>query len=291
MGRTRLWCAIATISTLAGATACAGQGTQQTGPPKGVSVSLNQWRSDETSHSIEVSVRNDTDASVRFADVRLVTASFAALPAEPVNTTVKRTPRVDLRIPYGEARCDPARIPQVRPATVIAHVQVGDGPLREVRFPVRHPDPTLTALVNAECGAFILRQSANVTFGDTWTREGRTLRGTVVVTRKGGDQPVTIDDLGGTTHFNVRPLSGRRRPVIVLGAGTPGLEIPVEITPARCDWHAFAEAKKAYLFPVWATVGRGERHWLIATPSTATQATFLSYAEDVCGVGGETPGA
>ncbi|WP_285783388.1 hypothetical protein [Microbispora sp. NBRC 16548] len=283
MGRTRTWGVITALFTLA---ACGGQGTESTAPPTGVSVSLNQWRSDETSHELEVSVRNDTGTQVRFQDVQLVTGSFATLPPTRLDTTLGRTPRTDLRIPYGEARCDPAKIPPVRPATVVAHVQVGDGTPRKVVFPVHHPDPTLDGLVKAECGAYILRRSVDVTFGDTWTRAGRTLHGNLVVTRKGGSEPVTIDDLGATTHYTMLPRSGKRRPVAVLAADATRLEIPVEVTPMRCDWHAFAEAKKAYLFPIYGTVGGGERRYLIATPPAPVQQTFLSYAQDVCGVGG-----
>ncbi|KAA9379973.1 hypothetical protein F5972_10155 [Microbispora cellulosiformans] len=283
MERTRAWGAITALFTLA---ACGGQATESPTPPPGVSVSLNQWRSDEAAHELEVSVRNDGDTPVRFVDVQLVTGSFATLPPTRVDSTLGRTPRTDLRIPYGEARCDPATIPPVRPATVVATVQAGEGPARRAEFPVRHPDPLLAGLVKAECGAYLLRRAADVTFGDTWTRAGRTLRGVLLVTRRQGAEPVTIDELGATTHYAVRPLSGRSRPVAVLEPGTPRLEIPVEVTPARCDWHAFAEAKKAYLFPVYGTVGTGERRYLIATPPAPVQQTFLSYAKDVCGVGG-----
>ncbi|MEU8055028.1 hypothetical protein [Microbispora bryophytorum] len=288
MGRTRTWGIITALFTLA---ACGGQGTESGAPPAGVSVSLNQWRSDETAHELEVSVRNDAGTPVRFQDVQLVTGSFATLPPTRMDTTLGRTPRTDLRIPYGEARCDPATIPPVEPATVVAHIQVGDGTPRKVVFPVHHPDPTLDGLVKAECGAYILRRSVDVTFGDTWTRVGRTLQGNLVVTRKGGAEPITIDDLGATTHYTMLPRSrhprgGEHGPVAVLAADVTRLEIPVEVTPMRCDWHAFAEAKKAYLFPIYGTVGGGEKRYLIATPPAPVQQAFLSYAQDVCGVGG-----
>ncbi|MCT9930581.1 hypothetical protein N5079_10175 [Planotetraspora sp. A-T 1434] len=246
-------------------------------------MSLNQWRSDEASHAIEISVRNDTSTPVRFHDVQLVTDSFVTLPPAQVETTLGKTPRTDFQVTYGEARCDPAKVPSVKPATVAAHLQVGNEPLHEVRFVIPHPDPLLAQLVTAECGAFILRQSVDVTFGASWAHVGKTLHGVLMVTRKGGNEPITVDDLGNTTHFDVKPLSGRHRPVIVLAPGSRSVEIPVEVTPARCDMHAFAEAKKAYLFPVWATVGGGKMYWLISTPSKQTQATFLSYAETACG--------
>jgi hypothetical protein len=236
---------------------------------------------------IEVSVRKDTTTPLRVRDVQLVSDSFATLAPTRVDTTLGKTPRTDLRIPYGEARCDPARIPPVRPGFVVANIQVGGEPFHEVRFALPHPDRMLSALVAAECGAFLLRQSVDVTFGDSWTPAGKgarqALHGMMTVTRKSGDEPIVVDDLGGTTHYNVKPLSGRRKPVIELPPGSNAAKIPVEITPTRCDPHAFAEAKKAYLFPVWAKVGGGEIRWLIATPSPAAQATFLSYARTTCG--------
>jgi hypothetical protein len=236
-------------------------------------------------HSLEVAVRNDTTTPVYFSDVQLVSASFATLPPQKVDTTLGQTPRTDFPIPYGEARCDPVKIPAVAPATVVAHLRVGTEPLREVRFAIPHPDPLLSQFVKAECGAFIVRQSADVTFGDSWERAGKALQGVVVVTRGSGDEAVTIQDLGGTTHYNVVPLSGRHRPVIVLRPGESRVEIPVRVTPARCDPHAFAEAKQAYLFPVWMAKGDGETHTIISTPSKETQDVFLKYARDVCGVG------
>ena len=58
--------------------------------------------------------------------------------------------------------------------------------------------------------------------------------------------------------------------------------VPVVVTPARCDEHAFAEAKKGFLFPIYATAG--ERHYVIVEPSAAGKATFVAYAKKVCGL-------
>lgn len=283
MGQIKAYMAIA---ALFGVVACGAQSTRSTAPPKGVSVSLQQWRGDVATHSIEVAVRNETATPVYFSDVQLVSASFTTLPPQRVDTTLGPTPRTDFPIPYGQPRCDPVRIPAVAPAVVVAHLRVGDEPLHEVRFAVPHPDPLLSQFVKAECGAFIVRRSADVVFGDSWDRAGKTLRGVLIIMRRGGGEAVTIQDIGGTTHFNVEPLSGKHRPVTVLGPGESRAEIPVRVTPARCDPHAFAEAKQAYLFPVRVALGKGESYSLISTPSGETQDVFLKFAQDVCGLRG-----
>jgi hypothetical protein len=283
MGHVRTWVAIALIVS---ATGCAkNDAIESTAPPPGISVSLNQWRTDEAEHTVEVSVTSTAATPILFRDVQVVTASLRTLPAARVDTTLRQTPRTDLRIPYGEARCDPAKIPGPLPVTVIAHVQVGGGPLREVRFAASGPTPqTLQRMITAECGGYILRQTADITFGATWREADKVLYGTLTVTRKKDGQPFTVDELGNTTHFSLLPHSGKHHPVAILPAGQTTLEIPVELRPARCDPHAFGEAKKAYIFPVWGRIGDGELYWMIVTPGTQLKATFLAYAERACGI-------
>lgn len=254
-----------------------------TAAPEGVSVSLQQYRSDEAAHTLRVAVRNDSTVPVHFADVQLITDSFEVLPPRPVGSTLGHTPRTDLRIPYGKARCTPESIPEVAPATVVAHLRVGDEPMREARFELPHPDPLLDKLLSAECGAYLVTRVAEFTFGDSWSRRGDVLRGTVIVTRRAGDEAVTVEELGSTTNYTVRPLRGVT-PVAELQAGESLLEIPVEVGPSRCDPHAFAETKKGYLFPVWASVVPGERRHLTFTVPARTRSMLVTFARDVCGL-------
>jgi len=278
----------------AAASACAGPAEPaEEAPPPGLSVSLAQWRADEADRRLEVAVRNDSATPVHFARVRLVTASFRTLPPHPVGTTLGRTPRTDLRIPYGEAVCPPDRIPPVRPAAIVADLRVGDGPERRVRFPLPHPEPLLARLVREECGARLLNRRIEVAFGDSWSRVrigGRdALRGVLRIARRSGDQPIAdepieIVELGENTHFTLRAATGRSRPVAVLPAGTPRLALPVLVRPARCDPHAFAEAKKAHLFPIRAAAGGGDPLWLVASPPPRVRTLFTEFARRACGL-------
>ncbi|MGW0802860.1 hypothetical protein [Nonomuraea sp. NPDC002799] len=251
-------------------------------PPAGVSVSLAQWRSDEPVHAMQVAVRNTGETPVYFADVQLVTPSFSTLPPQRSDSTIKKTERTDLPIPFGAANCSPQGLPEVRPATVVAHVSTGAEPLRKVVFKVPHPDPLLTRLLRDECSEFLIKQAASIEFGPRWERSGEAMKGDLVITRR-GTGAVTLNDMDGTTHYIVTP---ERRPLGELKDGRQRLEVPIALTPGRCDPHAFAEAKKAFLFPVRASLDGGEERVVIVVPPKPLQDRLIAYALKVCGLGG-----
>jgi hypothetical protein len=270
MMRVLIGLAASLAATVTVATGCSGREPASTEALPQLSVSLIQLRSDEPTHTLQVAVANDSDTEVHIADVQLLTDSFETLPPEPVDSRLGRTPRTDLKIPYGAARCRPDRIPDVQPARVVT-------------YDLPHPDPLLTKLLTAECQAHIVAQSAELTFGDTWTPAGDAMRGSLLLTRRGGDDPVRVDTLGDTSHFTMESLTGTE-PVAVLEAGAPSIEIPVEIGPSRCDAHAFAEAKKAFIFPITIAVGVGEPWRITYVPPTSVQETLLDFAQAFCGL-------
>lgn len=246
-------------------------------------MSLGQWRTDPAQHTLQIAVRNQSAQRVRFADVQLVTESFEVLPPQRVGSTLGRTLRTDFEVPYGRARCGPDEMSEVSPATVVAHVQVNDEPVREVRFAVPHPDQLLSELFGAECAEHVVRRSVDFAFDDELARRNGSLRGTLVVTRTGGREPVSLDEIGHTTHFRVYPTKAGR-PVAVLAPGESELRIPIEVRPSRCDPHAFADAKQAFLFPVWVAVGNAEARYLRFTPPSALRAELFAFAREACGL-------
>ncbi|MEV6040166.1 hypothetical protein AB0L65_54290 [Nonomuraea sp. NPDC052116] len=272
---------LAMVLLLAGCAASERPSPPPATPPAGVSVSLAQWRSDEPVHALEVAVRNTTDTPVYFADVQLVTPSFKTLPAQRTDATLKKTERTDLRITYGPANCLPQGLPEVQPATVVAHVSTGSEPPRKVVFTVPHPDPLLARLLRDECSEFLIKEAADIEFGPEWKDIDKAMRGTLVITRR-GNGAVTVTDMGGTTHFIVTP---EHRPLGVLAAGRQRLEVPIALTPGRCDPHAFAEAKKAFLFPVRASIDGGQERVVIVVPPKPLQDRLIPWAMKTCGLG------
>lgn len=271
--------ALAAVTALSVVAGCAAETT----PPDGISVTVEQWRGSEVLHQLEIAVHNDTGKPVYVADVQLVTDSFEVLPPKRVGRELRPSPRIDLRIPYGKARCRPDRVPEVSPATVIAHMRAGDEDLREVRFELPHPDPLLAKLLRAECEEYLVRQTADFRFVDGWKQSDGWLLGTLVVSRRGGDRPVTVHAIGGSTHYFVRP-ERQREPVTVLTEAAAEQKIPVRIRPSRCDPHAFADAKKAFIFAVWASVGDGEKLYVSFTPPKRTRQLLLDFAVEECGL-------
>ncbi|SES78321.1 hypothetical protein SAMN05421811_101326 [Nonomuraea wenchangensis] len=270
------------LALAASLTACGSPARPDTTPPPGVSVSLAQWRSDEPAHRLQIAVRNTTDTPVHFADVQLVTPSFRTLAPARADTTLGRTDRTDLPAPYGAANCSPQGLPQVRPATVVARLSAGGGPLRTVVFPLPHPDPLLARLLRDECSEFLIKQVAELAFGPEWTESDGTMRGSIVVTRRGAGK-VTLTDMGGTTHYIVTP---EHRPLGTLEPGASRLEVRVALSPGRCDPHAFAEAKKAFLFPVRASLDGDEARVIIVVPPEPLQERLTRWARETCGLGG-----
>src|SRR5690606_25995728 len=219
---------------------CAGEGPSSSSPaaaptappPPGVSVSLGQWRSDEPVHRMQVAVRNTTDTPVHFVDAQLITASFASLAPEKVDITVKKTERTDLPIPYGKANCLPDRLPEVQPATVVAHVRVGDDTqVRRVAFELPHPDPLLSRLLRDECSEHLIKVAADITFGPEWKRVGDAMHGTLTLTRRGRGA-VTVHRIDGTTHYIAAPVEPAD-PLVVLAADAQQAEVAVKLTPRR----------------------------------------------------------
>lgn len=276
------------LCVLAYAVAGCGRGEPErpVGPPPGVSVSLHQFRVDQVARRLLVGVHNDGPGAVHIRDLRLVSGSFEPIAPTRIEQALARTPRIDLPIPFGRARCSATAIPAVRPAAVLAHIRGGDGGTRLVRFPLPHPEPLLRDILTSECGTYILKQSIDVRFGPSWTpaRSGdeEVLRGALVLTRTGRGRPVTITDMGANPHFNLRP-AGTALPYAV-PRGTGALHLPVEVTPARCDSHSFAEAKYAQRYGLSAEVGDGRRHRLPFESTGAVRTAFDDFARRVCDI-------
>ncbi len=194
---------------------------------------------------------NDGDQPVRIERFDLRTGRFA--PAGPVARDTEIAPgrRLFVPLPYGEARCDaPAEGP-----VLAVRARVGDGPPGDADLALPAPDPLLERLHGRECAQAALREQFDIAFAPEWTADGDVLRGTLVVARRGtGGEAVTVAGISGNVLYTLRAVPP---PPAVLAPDAARLELPVEITLARCEAHALIEAKLRHRFPLWA--GAGDR--------------------------------
>ncbi|MFI6295147.1 hypothetical protein ACIBEJ_26390 [Nonomuraea sp. NPDC050790] len=274
----------ALLALVLGLSACAGSPPVPSAtPPEGLTVTLTQGRSDMPKHMLSVVMANSAATPVWVSDVRLSGPSFQETGFSRMDTAVKSVP-VALRVSYGAANCAPGAVPELRPARVIAHVKAGEEPSREVTWALPHPEPLLAKLFREECEQFLVRQAVEIGFGPDWTEKDKVLHGTVIVTRRDGNEDVTVAELSGNVHYELKFRE------MTLKAGVGRLEMPVEITPGRCDPHSFAEAKIAMLFNARVALGAGEPRFLVfrsdtvQTPSTRLDQLFLGYARKTCGL-------
>ncbi|GLW12244.1 hypothetical protein Misp01_73720 [Microtetraspora sp. NBRC 13810] len=255
-------------------------------PPPGLSATLQQARIDEAKHVLSVAVRND-GPPVWIERLQLVAPPLEVLPPATVATEVGTTPRVDLRLTYGSARCTGATIPEPGPAHALAWIREGTG-TRRIRLPLPHPDPLLTSLVRLDCAAAVVGRSADIRFGTRWTRERHgdreTLTGTVVVRRK-APGVITLQDLRGSVIFQLTAPRAEGTPIAVLEPGRDSLEVPVRFVATGCDPHALAESKKTYVFPYWAGAGTLKPQFLTFGVSPELRTALDRLIADGCDTG------
>ncbi|MDF5755967.1 hypothetical protein [Spongiactinospora sp. TRM90649] len=253
---------VAAAATSCGALTAQGGETNGGRPVPPLTATLQQARIDEAKHVLSVAVRNPGPEPVHIERIQLVAPPLPVLPPEPVDTLVRTTPRVDLRIPYGTATCEGATaVPVPGPAHALAWIREAGG-ARQIRLPLPHPDPLLTRLVRLDCGASLVRRSVDVRLGERWTREGDALTGVVVVERKGAAGEVTLQDIAGSVVFGLAPAKADGKPLAILAAGRARVDVPVRFTAPNCSAHTLADAKKPYAFPAWVGITGLEPQYL-----------------------------
>ncbi|GII90398.1 hypothetical protein [Sinosporangium siamense] len=275
-GHRRAVTLLTTLTTLAACTA-APQPPADPLPP--LSATLEQSRSDEDKRWLAIGVRNGGPGTVHIERLQLDSPSLTLLPPHPVDAEVTPTPRVDLRMPYGEARCAGDTIPEARPSRVIAWVRspAGAAEARRIELPLPHPNPLLQRLVKLDCGAGIARRAVDVRLAPPF-RRGRTggreaVWATVVVERRAAAGELTLQDLSGSVLFQLKPLKGMPPPLAVLPASRARVEIPVRFLMTNCDAHALTESKKSFVFPYWVKVdGREAIYMTLTVPEEARRA-------------------
>lgn len=217
-----------------------------------------------TRGGFEVTIDNQSNGDLHVTELRLLSPLFEEQDPTAVDVTIRAGLRNDLRVPFGPSVCPPADRPTQVSMTIEADGVTQHG--------VVEIDPEPVASVNrTECGALEVAEHADIAFADEYTidDETDTLYATVIVTRRAGDDPITIDTVRGTVLYRLKPWQPLAEGDVMatLEPGESSIEVPVVLLAARCEPHAVADVKKPYDMAIWITVGNGEETYIPLRPS------------------------
>lgn len=249
-----------------------------TAAPNGVGANVEQGRTYVARDLLELFLRNESDAGVEVAAYRLVDPRFALL--EPTARDVSIPPGLGPRsmpMPYGAIDCGAG----LEAGTASIEVTMSGGEV--VPVPV---DPAGQEFLDAfradKCevqriGEIVsLRWSTPITDVDV-----ATVRFPLVVERRSGDEPITIEDVAGSVVFADRLVDQGALPV-TLEPGTDRVEIEVELSAARCEAHALTESNKTFRFGVWVSIDGQPSHRVDVIPEGEPRAALEAAMEAGC---------
>lgn len=228
--------------------------------------------------SVEVVLRNEGDHEIRVAGLQLDAAAFAAVTTTARDVVVRAGGRVDVPVPYGEARC-----PRFdADAGVVLDIE-GAGP---VRVPLVGSEGVIRRLHEGECLSLAVAAAADIGFGATWTAvetpDGPAVEGRLTIRRRSSDQRIAIDAAEGGINFTITPVGTVEGPLLVVEPGESQGSRRIHVRATRCDPHALAENKKTFRFPVWVALGNEAGQYLEVEP-TGRGRELLQANLDDCG--------
>ncbi len=243
--------------------------------PAELSATVRQYRSDVPLRMLSVTTTNSGDSPVVVERVQLLARGFVAVPSAPVDVLLQPGDRVDVPVAYGQARCG-APLPGEADAARMV-LRTAGGPPQEVLVRLSADGGLLPRLRASECAQAALRAAVQLSLGEPWVRRGDRLDGSLVLTRRAGDEPVRVLEAGGHIVFTVRGALPA-----VLAPGTERVVVPLRVTPTRCDGHALSQNSRGAVFPFVVAVGDREPVQAPAVAGPALHAQLQELARDVC---------
>lgn len=275
-GRALLTCVLA--AALVG---CAAE--QAPVPPPPLTAEVKQYRRDIAARILSVAVTNPGDRAVVVRRLDLVAGGYADGPPAEVEVEVPAGRRVDVRVPYGPARCAGAR-PSGADAALLG-VRDADGAAAR-RAPgaaarQRPAGPAARPGVRRPGAAGCRRHPAVPAVVASRRGAARRTRPRAALGRRAGD-----GRRAGRQRPVHRATGDPGDPARTLAADVATLELPLRITATRCDGHALAESKRSYVMTFYVALDGGEPQLISSTADEPLQRQLDRLALDTCRPGG-----
>ena len=251
MGRRRA-AALATVVLvgLAAAGCSEAPAEREAGPEPRVQLGFTQLLPDEGTRRALLRVENVADEDLDVTAAGLDWAGYGAF-ATPQDATIPAGATLDLRVTLPVPDCEAGQ------GEVLGVVRSGEA---EVVQPLEPSGQVFVRrLHDTWCADRLLAENAGLDYADDWriaddVRDGEPAAvGTIVVTRRGGTEPVVVTAADGTVLYDL----GVRTPVRVPPA-QPEVDLEAAILPGnRCDEHARGQATAPWTLALTLRIGTG----------------------------------
>jgi hypothetical protein len=273
--------------------ACApgGEATEPTGLPDGVSVELQQGRSDVAARQAQVVVRNATDETLVVGAVEVDDPRFAdaIVRVEDRESTIGPGRTVGIRVQLPDVACgDDAPDAEMPESHVTFDYTLADESGR-ASAGIEDPIGFIGPLHERDCRAAAVADAAHVSFtGFNPSPSGEpaalmlgvapTGRSAVLITGIQTTNLITFDD-GADATVETYPLG-----MDVREGETGAAQIALPIVPIRCDAHAVQEDKRGTIFDVEVELD-GEPAEIELAASEDLRGEILTWVAEWCGFG------
>jgi predicted small lipoprotein YifL len=211
-------------------------------PPAGFGVKVTQYTHDVPKQEIAVQVSNSSDRNLTVESLEVLAPWFEGPGLVDTGTVVEPGRAYDIRVPYGEPRCG------VRPEPAKLRVAFTFAEVEGTATVAPHEGADLLTRIHEEsCGAIRAQKVAPMQWVPDWETQGSgddlVAVGTLRIGPVEEGQEVTILGTVPSVIFQVDP---KDVPEVLRGGEL--VEVPVELTPTRCDPHVMADSGMGWEF-------------------------------------------
>lgn len=292
-GRARTTAAlVAALAVPAGLTACAPAtapvASAETGLPPGVTVELQQLRSDVAARQAQVMVTNGTDDTLVVGDLAIDDPRFDG----PVGRVAARDSRiapgtsVGIRVQLPPVACDDEA--DAADPTLEFDYTLGDSG-GHASAPIEDPLAFVPPLHERECRVVLLSAAADVAFSGfepSPAGEPAALALTVTPTGAGGAgiRAIQTTNLLTFAAADGDTVDAHAIDLVLEPGATDPVVVELPLVPLRCDPHAVQEDKRGTIFDLEVEIA-GEPGEIELAASEDLRGRILTWVADWCGFG------
>jgi hypothetical protein len=236
---------------------------------------------------IQVNVRQESGQPLHLLAITAVVPGFEGDSRRELDTSTRPGGGLDLPVTLGEAQCD-----DPSSGGSVAVTLTVDGLDDPVSVEAPDQNGALARLHSTECNARAVGELVPLAWSDDWaphdTGSALVSTGSLLVGPVPAGHTATLVGIDGTILFTpvITPEPGVLQALPVTVAAGEVLDVPVSLSPTRCDAHAVSEGlpHRGYAFHLRVGVDGGEPARVTVEPPEGAKAVMLDALLDECGL-------